>query len=71
MKLLRDFSNLVKTECVLNAHYFSFFDVPDLIIKKRYQKKDYDLIINLLDKVKRAYLAYKAKQLPDRALHEI
>ncbi len=71
MRVLREFAGLVKTECVLNSHYFSFFDVPDLIIKKRYQKKDYDMIIAMLDKVKRTYMANKAAQLPDRPLEEI
>jgi hypothetical protein len=42
MNLLRDFSSIVKTECILNQYYFSFYDIPDLIVKKKYQRKEYD-----------------------------
>ena len=34
--LLDNFITMVKTECVLNHHYFSMYDVPDLIMKKNY-----------------------------------
>jgi hypothetical protein len=40
--LLRDFAQVVRTECVLNQYFFSFYDIPDLIVKKKYQRKDYD-----------------------------
>jgi hypothetical protein len=56
MGVLRDFVTVVKSECVLNSYYFSFFDIPDLIVKKKYNRKDYDLIIGILSKVKKAYL---------------
>jgi hypothetical protein len=62
--LLREFSQVVRTECVLNAHYFSFYDIPDLIVKKKYQRKDYDHIIKLLNKVKKSYLVQKSLILP-------
>lgn len=58
--MLREFIQVVKNECVLNHDYFSFFDIPDLIVKRKYQRKDYDLIIKLLGKVKKNYLAHKA-----------
>jgi hypothetical protein len=58
--LLKDFSTVVKTECVMKSVFFSFYDIPDLIIKKRYPRKDYDLIIKLLNKVKKLFLAHKA-----------
>ena len=61
MGILRDFVTVVKSECVLNSYYFSFYDVPDLIIKKKYSRKDYDLIISILNKVKKAYLVQKAQ----------
>ncbi len=60
MNLLKDFSAVVKTECVMKSLFFSFYDIPDLIIKKRYPRKDYDLIIKLLNKVKKLFLAHKA-----------
>lgn len=58
---MRDFAAIVRTECVLNSHYFSFYDIPDLIVKKKYQRnKDYDHIMKLLTKVKKSYLAQKS-----------
>ena len=60
LTLLKDFSAVVKTECVMKSVFFSFYDIPDLIIKKRYPRKDYDLIIKLLNKVKKLFLAHKA-----------
>ena len=42
MNLLKNFVQVVKTECVLNQYYFSFYDIPELIIKKKYQRKEYD-----------------------------
>jgi len=56
MKVLRDFITVIKSECVLNSYYFSFYDIPDLIVKKKYQRKDYDLIMSLLTRVKKIYL---------------
>jgi hypothetical protein len=44
----------------MKSLFFSFYDIPDLIIKKRYPRKDYDLIIKLLNKVKKLFLAHKA-----------
>lgn len=40
--MLREFASVVKTECVMKTQFFSFYDIPDLIIKKRYVRKDYD-----------------------------
>ena len=36
LNLLRDFAMIVRTECVLNQYFFSFYDIPDLIVKKKY-----------------------------------
>lgn len=59
-KLLDAFADLVKNECVLNRHYFSFFDIPDLIIRQKYSKKDYkEHILKLLNKIKATYLKDK------------
>ena len=69
--LLRDFSAVVRTECVMNQHYFSFYDIPDLIVKKKYQRKDYDSIIRLLSKVKKAYLVHKATIVTDKPVAEL
>lgn len=66
--VLRDFVSVVKGECVLNSYYFSFFDIPDLIVKKRYNRKDYELIIKMLNKVKKLYLVQKADIIRDRPI---
>ena len=55
----------------MNQHYFSFYDIPDLIIKKKYQRKDYESIIKLLNKVKKSYLVYKATILPDKQISQL
>lgn len=50
----------IKQECVMNQHYFSFFEIPDLIVKKNYSRKDYEeIILKVLNKVKIRYLAEK------------
>lgn len=69
--MLRDFSQVIKAECVLNQHFFSFFDIPDLIVKKKYQRKDFDQIIKLLNKVKKLYLAQKSTIIKDKAIEEL
>jgi hypothetical protein len=49
-----------------------FFDIPELIIKKQYSRKDYDkIIIKVLQKVKLRYLAQKAKTLDNVPLEKI
>ena len=68
---MRDFSQVVKTECVLNQHFFSFFDIPDLIVKKKYQRKDYEQILKLLQKVKKLYMMQKSLIIKDKPLEEI
>ena len=42
--------------------YFNFFDIPDLIIKMKYTRKDYDMIIKILQKVKKSYLESKLEK---------
>jgi len=71
INVLREFTNVVKFECVLNQYFFSFYDIPELIVKKKYQRKEYDQIIRLLNKVKKAYLVQKAMLLPDKKVTEI
>lgn len=46
---------------MLDHYYFSYYDIPDLIVKKKYSRKDYDVILKLLNKTKRAYLLEKAR----------
>ena len=71
--LLREFAATVRAECVMEQNFFSFYDIPDLIIKKKFQRKDYESIIKMLTKIKKAYLIEKADILKDKnkALEEI
>lgn len=71
MGFLRDFSQIVKTECVLNQYFFSFYDIPDLIIKRKYRGKDFDNIMRLLNRVKKAYLVQKAQIIKDKSIDEL
>jgi len=50
---------------VLKSKFFSFYDIPDLIIKKKYQKKDYEIIMAFIQKVKRLYLEKRARETED------
>lgn len=59
INLLTAFIEEVKKQCRLNSDYFSFYDVPDVIIKFRYGKKEYDCVRNFLNKAKKAYLKMK------------
>lgn len=59
MKLLQDFIEQVKSECVLNQHFFNFFDIPDLIIKRKFTPKEHELVIKYLNKVRKAYVVAK------------
>jgi len=71
--LLREFAATVRAECVMEQNFFSFYDIPDLIVKKKFQRKDYESIIKMLTKIKKAYLIEKADILKDKnkALEEI
>ena len=67
-QILNDFVTAVKQECVINHNFFIFFDIPELIVKKHYSRKDYEDIIKVVTKVKTRYLAEKAKMMPDKPL---
>lgn len=45
--------------------------MPDFIVRKQVTKKDYEVISNLLTKVKREFLVQKALLFPDRPLDQI
>ena len=57
--MLEEFVNAVKQECVIDVSSFIFQDIPDLIVKKRYSRKDYADIIKVVNKVKICYLDIK------------
>lgn len=66
MKMINDFVTTVRQECVMNQHFFSFFEVPEVVVKKNYSRKDYDeIILKFLLKVQAAYLDEKVKENPD------
>ena len=60
-KVLESFVALVKQELVLEKHYFNFYEVPELMVKRKFQKKDFENVKKLLLKVQKAYLAQKAQ----------
>lgn len=56
------FVNVVKNECVMNVHYFAFTSLPELIVRKNYSRKQFQLLTKLLLKVKEEYLQQRNKQ---------
>lgn len=66
MRMLNDFVTTVKQECVMNQQFFSFFEIPEVVVKKNYSRKDYEeIILKFLQKVQAAYLDEKAQDQPD------
>jgi DNA-directed RNA polymerase sigma subunit (sigma70/sigma32) len=56
----------------MDQHYFSFFEIPDLIVKKGYSRKEYEeFIIKLLNKVKTRYLSQKKKDDVETPIEEM
>ena len=50
----------IKDECISIKNYFTIGDVPELIVRKRISRKDYeDKVLKLLQKVKKIYLKQK------------
>ena len=49
----------------MNEHFFTFHALPDMIVKKKYKRSQYEIISKLLLNIKRAYLAEKQKPEPD------
>ena len=72
LRVMERFANWVKSECVVNKHYFNFFDILELVVKKHVSKKDYEgCISKMLLKLKRSYLAMKASIIPDKPLDQL
>lgn len=55
----------------MEQFYFSFYDIPEFIIKKRYSKKDYEDIMKILLKVKKQYIEQKSKEHPEKPIEKI
>ena len=51
--MIEDFALVVKQDYVMEKFFFNFFDMPDLIVKMKYTRKDYELVIKMLKKVKK------------------
>ena len=72
-ELLVNFIGDVKQDCLMNANYFNFMQVPECILKKNFNRKQFDIIIKLLGSVKDAYLkerAQKELELAEKAKKE-
>lgn len=57
--MLKQFVASVKQECVMNGDSFSFFDIPDLIVRNKYTRAQYDKIKKVLTKVKELFIKDK------------
>lgn len=60
-ELFTQFVSVVKEECVMNVHFFSFTGLPDVIVKKNYTRAQYQSLTKLLISVKNAYLQQRAR----------
>ena len=61
--MLTEFVDRISRECVLNQHFFSFFDVADLVVKMVPPKAEYPKLIGLLNEAKKEYLKDKTEVL--------
>ena len=59
--LYTQFVAVVKNECVMDGHFFAFTSLPDLICRKNYTRKQYEILSKLLVAVKDAYLEQRAQ----------
>ena len=55
----------------MQQYYFSFFNIPEMLVKKKTSKKDFELIQKILLKIKQKYLVEKALLFPDRAIDQL
>ena len=59
ISLLKGFIEQVKQRCTIHGKFFSFYDVPDVILSLKYGKREYGLIVKFLKKCKEAFLEIK------------
>eukprot|EP01022_Parablepharisma_sp_SALTPOND_P025332 TRINITY_DN588_c0_g1_i1.p1 TRINITY_DN588_c0_g1~~TRINITY_DN588_c0_g1_i1.p1 ORF type:complete len:836 (-),score=158.30 TRINITY_DN588_c0_g1_i1:6480-8987(-) len=57
--LLKSFIEQIKQRCTVDGRFFSFYDVPDVILTLKYGKREYDLVIKFLKKSKEEFLELK------------
>ena len=55
----------------MQQFYFSFFNIPEMLVKKRTSKKDFELIQKILLKIKQKYLVQKSLIFPDRPIDQL
>lgn len=60
---LRTFVDKISRECILDQHYFSFYDIPDMILGMSPNKKDYASMLEFLQEAKNEYMKSKADVL--------
>ena len=60
--LYSQFVSMVKHECVMNVHFFAFTSLPEMIVRKNYTRKQFELLAKLLLSVKQQYLDQRAKE---------
>lgn len=51
----------------MQVHFFNFTSLPDLIVRKNYTRKQYELLTKCLVAVKDAYLEQRAKEQEENA----
>ena len=72
MRVIDDFVDSVKHDCVLESKFFNFFDLPDHIQKCNYNRNDYEnVVLKMLKGVKAHYLKIKCEQEPNKPKEEI
>jgi len=54
--VMMKFIENVKQECMMQQHYFSFYNIPEMLVKKKTTKKEFELVQKLLLKIKQKYL---------------
>jgi len=70
-KVVETFAATVKLEMVHEKFFFNFFEVPHILVLKKYKKVDFKLLKVFLMKVQRLYLMEKAKLFPDKPIDQI
>lgn len=70
-QIVEKFAAQVRTDCIVQLKFFSLHQVPEMLVKNRTSKKDFEIIQKVLLKVKRLYLAHKALLFPGKALQNM
>ena len=46
----------------MDKYYFSFFDIPELIVRHTFTRQDYEKVLRVLQKVKHCFLQTKIEK---------